>query len=104
MGRQVGTAGEDGKIHAGGEMLAGGRNDDDAGQSAGVNLLDDFGQLAPKGPVHTVELVRPVEAEVGDVVLDLDGKAFIDLADGLGGGLAAHGLSFQSCVAAFPPL
>src|SRR5690606_35393881 len=39
--------GEDGEIHPGGEMLAGGGDDDDARHGVAVDVLDDPGQVDP---------------------------------------------------------
>lgn len=69
-GRERTVLGKHLQIHAGGEMLAGGRDHDDAGPRVIVDVADDGRQRAPELPVHGVELLRPIELQVRYAVPD----------------------------------
>src|SRR5262245_58503196 len=82
--------GEDGEVHARGEMLAGGGDDDDARLRVAVDVVDDPGEVDPGLRSEGVEFGATAHDDVGDPVLDrhieaggLDGHAFLPVTRAL---------------------
>ena len=71
------AAGEGREVHAGGEMLASGGDQDDACLRVIVDIPHDLGQLTPEFRHHGVEFVAALELDMRDVVGDLDVEAAI---------------------------
>ncbi len=63
-----GGAREDGEIHAGAEMLAGGGENERTHVAPGIQLVQSDGQLLPEGERHAVVLVGLVELDPADPV------------------------------------
>src|SRR5690348_1488308 len=88
-GDAVGS-GEDGEVHAGGEMLAGGGDDDHARLRVAVDVVDDPGEVDPLLRREGVEFGPATHDDVGDLVLDrnieagrLDRHAFLPVTRAL---------------------
>ena len=74
--------GEHRQVHTRAEVLAGRRHHDRPGRSAGVELTHDRGQLGPEGRGHRVQLLGPLQLEIGDLVGDGDVEALVHRGDG----------------------
>jgi hypothetical protein len=82
--------GEHLQVHAGGEVLAGGGDDDAAGAGVVVDVPYDRRQLRPERLVHGVHRFGAFQLDVGDAVLDGD----VEAGPGGGrGGVGVHGFS-----------
>ena len=79
LGR-IAVAGENGRVHAAGEVFAGGRDHDHPGAGIVVDVVDDFRQFVPERLVHCVQRLGPVHPDVGDLVFDGDFKALVSHA------------------------
>jgi hypothetical protein len=62
------------QVDTGGEVLALGLQHGHAGLGRGVHPVKGLADFLPHGGVHGVGLVRAVQADGGDVVLQRDGK------------------------------
>ncbi len=78
----IADAAKDRKINSGAEMLARARYDNDPRARVVVDVMDDLRQLIPEIRDHRIELLRPVEPDMRDIVSDIDLKTFMsfDLA------------------------
>src|SRR6185369_9785263 len=67
-------AAQHGEVDAGAEVLAGAAEDGDPGFGGGVDPGEGLADFLPHRVVHRVRLVRPVEADFGDALVEAEGE------------------------------